>query len=112
MRRYIIIIIIIFIIVNIIIGILVITFTVRVKEGVSSRLCRPHRLQPLAVDHSGKVGQAVVENENKYPPLHVKALPQSGLPNIDVVLLLCLLGGKGKRVIRVGGMAWGSESWR
>ena len=57
--------------INIIIGILVITFTVRVKEGVSSRLRRPHRLQPLAVDHSGKVGQAVVVDENKYKYIHL-----------------------------------------
>ena len=56
MRRYTIIIIIIFIIVmiNIISGILVITFTVRVKEGVSSRLRRPHRLQPLGLHHPGE----------------------------------------------------------
>lgn len=72
-------------------------FAVRVEKGVSSSLCRPHRVQPLlALNHS----------------LHVKALSECSFADIDVVLLL---GGECKRVVGVGGVPWvpwRTKAWR
>ena len=40
--------------ISIIMKILLVTFAVRVEEGVGPRLRRPHRLQPLGLHHPGE----------------------------------------------------------
>ena len=100
--------------------ILLVTFAVRVEEGVGPRLRRPHRLQPLGLHHPGEdnmVNKVIIKLVNRMvirvikvvinvtvSPLHIKPLPQRGLSHVDVVLLL---GGKGKGVVRVGGVSGG-----